>query len=707
LFAVFSINFIWTLPRRMGCDMSYAKWLVPIYIAGQIAGVGLSDKEVSEWGGDSDGKPTGYVAQYKYNDYKRPLKIISKSEPVIILGENPVEFYEVDIEGDEDLQVMIPVGEHERYSLPCVIVGPAGSNLACGASISPDYLDEMLPYARAGFVVISYDIAGDLPKGEDSTMNEALRAYEKFKSIGAGIGNALLAKSYVNHLPAVDRNCIYIAGHSSAGTLALLYSQHQTNIDGCIAYAPVCDVEAHLEGMESVYGDSLDYFACKSSPMTHAKHLECPTLLFYAKDDDVINTEEIESFKTLIEPTCKNVSIQTVPNGGHYDAMIEHGIPAGIEWLKSIGAKPFDYAAAPPRPVNPPDGPVDPVVGPVDPVVGPVDPVVGPVDPIVGPIDPIVDPIVGPVDPIVGPVDPIVGPGDPIEPGGSGSFGGPTVETIDDYVTQTYLDRLRDDGAQLRGSGLLWLPAARRPTIGTRWAIGIQWSGKGDPPPITTVDQLTQSTNPIGSLILNSLKTKSMTGEFGIWPNYGNDEIRQAPMLGFGTLPELTESARNHKVDFVMVFTLDMKKIGNRTDGTVRIRLIDPTEKLPMWSSSEMNARKMQIDAASGGKLIGEFVEKVDDQIEKNYLPAQMPSLTPEMAASRIGSFNWKGKTRDEALSQLVEIQYYRVHGLINDVQARQVLESAVDGAFADAFLADAATRIEAITRRMKIGPQG
>jgi hypothetical protein len=40
-----------------------------------------------------------------------------------------------------------------------------------------------------------------------------------------------------------------------------------------------------------------------------------------------------------LKAAASNAHLVTVPTGGHYDAMIEKGIPAGIQWMKQAGAK--------------------------------------------------------------------------------------------------------------------------------------------------------------------------------------------------------------------------------------------------------------------------------------------------------------------------------------------------------------------------------
>jgi dipeptidyl aminopeptidase/acylaminoacyl peptidase len=75
-------------------------------------------------------------------------------------------------------------------------------------------------------------------------------------------------------------------------------------------------------------------FLCQSSPTTHAANIKCPVFLFSAEDDDTVEIKTTRDFERLLKKHNNDVTLQTVPSGGHYDPMIEQGIPAGIAWIK-------------------------------------------------------------------------------------------------------------------------------------------------------------------------------------------------------------------------------------------------------------------------------------------------------------------------------------------------------------------------------------
>jgi dipeptidyl aminopeptidase/acylaminoacyl peptidase len=240
------------------------------------------------------------------------------------------------------MRLYLPAGDHPKGSLPCVLVAPAGTNLLTGADLDEEgpaaYHDECLPYAEKGIAVVLYSLDGEAPEDEAST-EEATKAYEAFRAAKAGLANAKNALEFVlARMPEVDATRIYAAGHSSAGTLALLFAAHEPGLAGCIAYAPVPDVEAmHREVVTNPFSElvfpGVKLFIRQSSPMTHAGRFTKPILLFHASDDTRVSGEDIAKFTNAVKARGGSVRLEQVPTGEHYESMIDQGIPAGIRFI--------------------------------------------------------------------------------------------------------------------------------------------------------------------------------------------------------------------------------------------------------------------------------------------------------------------------------------------------------------------------------------
>lgn len=232
--------------------------------------------------------------------------------------------------------------------LPCVFIAPAGVPPFLGNGFGPD-LDrqrcpEHVPYLRAGFAVVAYDVDGEVADRDNSTYADVGRAATAFKKADAGVVNARHAIDYVvKMVPAIDPTRLYVAGHSSAGRQSLLVAEREPRIAACIAYAPVSDAERRSD---EIARDATRYlesevpgfreFLKQSSPIRQIDHLRCPTFIFHSEGDTRIPIAESDAFVAQLKQRNKSVTYVRASHGGHYDSMIEEGVPRAISWLREI-----------------------------------------------------------------------------------------------------------------------------------------------------------------------------------------------------------------------------------------------------------------------------------------------------------------------------------------------------------------------------------
>ncbi|QDT44358.1 Alpha/beta hydrolase family protein [Gimesia alba] len=243
-------------------------------------------------------------------------------------------------------RVYLPPGIDPASPVPCVIIPPAGSNLLSGMEIDPPDLipnPEHEPYIKAGFAVVTFSIDGPLLKGEESNNIDLRNAYEAFQNSKAGLVNCLRAFLETQAvIPGIDKNKVFIAGHSSAGTLSLLFAEHYPQIKGCLAYAPSVDLEnnfkPHLAEIKQLL-PGVEDFIKKSSPKTHITSLTCPVFLFHARQDQVTSFADTQNFANQLKRQGTDVEFVVGTGGDHYQSMISEGLPQGIEWIKKIVAK--------------------------------------------------------------------------------------------------------------------------------------------------------------------------------------------------------------------------------------------------------------------------------------------------------------------------------------------------------------------------------
>lgn len=226
--------------------------------------------------------------------------------------------------------------------LPCVLIAPAGSRMFHGMALAEGDRAEHLPYVRAGYAVVAYEVSGAVP--DEPAEEDLITALRDFRAAQAGVANARAALKFaLANVREIDPNRIYTAGHSSAATISLVVAANEPRVKGCIAYAPVTDVPGHL-GAQTVRAlnaaqSGTAVFLRRYSPHANVAKLRCPVFLFVAADDRNTPPVAVAKLAATLKKTNKRVTFVRVPSGGHYQSMIKVGIPKGIAWLNALQGK--------------------------------------------------------------------------------------------------------------------------------------------------------------------------------------------------------------------------------------------------------------------------------------------------------------------------------------------------------------------------------
>jgi dienelactone hydrolase len=253
--------------------------------------------------------------------------------------------------GRMKVRVYLPPGQPRPQSVPCILVAPAGTPLVYGMAIEPgDSHNETLPYAEAGMVVVMYELDGGVGDAEKAGLDKLSKGYKAFRAAAAGVVNGRNALDFaLAKIAIVDPRQIYAAGHSSGGTATLLFAEHETRLKGAIGYAPCTDISAQLApflGNAAIAAvvPGLAEFAEWSSPDQDAGLLKGRVMLFNARDDTVCPFAPLFAFVQRARRHNPDIVLKVVEKGGHYDSMIQRGIPAAIGWIKG---EPPVYPATP------------------------------------------------------------------------------------------------------------------------------------------------------------------------------------------------------------------------------------------------------------------------------------------------------------------------------------------------------------------------
>lgn len=235
--------------------------------------------------------------------------------------------------------VYLPDAAKQGERLPCVLVPPAGSRLYHGIRMTESDRAEHWPYVGRGFVVISFDISGELDDASDRNLCRI--ALQKFLAADCGLLDARSALAIAcKRFPQIDLRRVYVAGHSSAATLALQIASSDLGVKACVAMAPIGDLYERFSTSSHRWLDSLvpgsSAQLVSHSPIRQVSKIRCPVFLFHALDDDNVRPETVVRLKkALVEQA---VALKYVPtaHGGHYDSMIQVGLPAAVLWLLEL-----------------------------------------------------------------------------------------------------------------------------------------------------------------------------------------------------------------------------------------------------------------------------------------------------------------------------------------------------------------------------------
>ena len=246
--------------------------------------------------------------------------------------------------GGGNVWVYLPLGAPASAKLPCVLIPPAGSRLFHGMTLGESDKPEQLPWVAAGFAVVSFDISGPFPE-EQSGDEPVIQAITAFMNAKFGVSDGLAAlDTALAKYPQIDTARLYVVGHSSAGTLALQLAEAAPDrFRACVAFAPIADVGEHLAETLPTLDGAVPGFANairRASPSSQVDAFRCPVFLFHATDDDHVSTASAVAFRDALLAHHKAVEYVSVPSGGHYDSMLQQGVPKAIAWVKALDQKP-------------------------------------------------------------------------------------------------------------------------------------------------------------------------------------------------------------------------------------------------------------------------------------------------------------------------------------------------------------------------------
>lgn len=228
--------------------------------------------------------------------------------------------------------------------VPCVFIAPAGTRLVHGKQLGPGDQDEHIPWVKAGFAVVAYELSGD-PGSDDATNVQMKAAAEEFRQAKSGLTNARVAMAYAKEkLSFVDPRRFYTAGHSSAGTMAMYVAVMDPQVSAVAAFMPAVDVRAWLgpQGINVIQQSKIvpnaGEYVTRISPTTYIDRISQPVFLAYVGNDDPGITKPAEKFCQEMREKGKDITTLRIPTGDHYNSMIDDALPMAVDWLTMINS---------------------------------------------------------------------------------------------------------------------------------------------------------------------------------------------------------------------------------------------------------------------------------------------------------------------------------------------------------------------------------
>jgi dipeptidyl aminopeptidase/acylaminoacyl peptidase len=79
---------------------------------------------------------------------------------------------------------------------------------------------------------------------------------------------------------------------------------------------------------------NLEMYLVSGSPLTHVQQLRCPVFIAHAKNDDNAPFDVTKTYVEAIRRAGGKVNFLELEREGHYQPLLEAGIPQALEWLK-------------------------------------------------------------------------------------------------------------------------------------------------------------------------------------------------------------------------------------------------------------------------------------------------------------------------------------------------------------------------------------
>lgn len=146
----------------------------------------------------------------------------------------------------------------------------------------------------------------------------------KFEMFYGEVDDLHAAREYLAKLPYVDPERIYVAGHSTGGTMALLANEYRSGFRAGFSLGGIPDLKVRLDAGRTAVGPSFNTNNPKEfylrSPRTFITHIKSPTFYFEG-EEDYWDDELPEMQDNAVKAKVPFYSYR-IPNSDHFNIIL-------------------------------------------------------------------------------------------------------------------------------------------------------------------------------------------------------------------------------------------------------------------------------------------------------------------------------------------------------------------------------------------------
>lgn len=219
-------------------------------------------------------------------------------------------------------------GWMNRPSQPTGEKIPAVIYLHGGFGFISQHWEQAESYRSAGFIILT-----PVLRGENGQPGNFTLLYDE-------VDDVLAAADFLARQPFVDRNHIFVAGHSAGGTLALLAAQAAGKFRAAASFSGSPDQKLLLRfgfPKDSIPFDQTDprEFQMRS-PLAYAASFKCPTRIYYGSLEPIF---VLTSLRTAELARAARLDVEAVVTEGNHESHVPASVRRSIEFFeRHLGA---------------------------------------------------------------------------------------------------------------------------------------------------------------------------------------------------------------------------------------------------------------------------------------------------------------------------------------------------------------------------------